>query len=780
MTRLRFGWRLLLSVLGLLMVMQVATWWAVDAATKANGNRHAEERLHVGTRVFQQLLSIRGQQLLNSAAVIVADFGFKQAVGTRDVATIESMLDNHGSRIGASAVSLLDLKGDVIASTVSVADAIDVELLHSAVQVAQTQANSVEIVQFQGKATQLALVPMRTPARVGWVAMYFVLDDALLARVAELTGLDVSIARVGAHAQLASTLTDASRAPLLAQWPRLIEHRDVQNVRLGENDYLSLAMQLDGTAFVFTLAEREVLSSYQLLRERLVIIVLAGLFFAGLVASLLAKGISGPLQKLAHAASAIGRGEYGKRVELARSDELGELAVAVNQMQEDIQIREKTILYQSLHDGLTGLPNRSYAQKEIEAALGKAGKSAHAFSVLMLDLDRFKEINDTLGHAIGDKVLQQTAQRIRGALRDQDVLARLGGDEFMALVEGADSARAFALAQRIQAALDSPIDVEGMQLFLDASIGIACYPADGNTADGLLRRADIAMYDAKQSTERCVAYLPGRDEGQKERLALVNALRLAIPRGEMRLEFQPKWDMREGKVGHAEALVRWQHPELGLLMPDRFVALAEHSGRIRELTEWVLDTALFEAAQWQAQGVQMGVAVNLSALDLLNADLPEYVRLALLKHRVEPADLLLEITEGMLMRDATYALRILHELRDLGVELAIDDFGTGYSSLSYLQKLPVSELKIDRSFVRSMLTGTEAAMIVRATIDLGHNLGLRVVAEGVEDQSALALLNTMRCDQAQGYFVARPMPASALAHWHQTRVLELSGAEPCV
>ena len=368
---------------------------------------------------------------------------------------------------------------------------------------------------------------------------------------------------------------------------------------------------------------------------------------------------------------------------------------------------------------------------------------------------------------------------MRTALRDQDLLARLGGDEFLVLVEGADTERALALARRVQLALDIPIEFEGMQLFLDASIGVASFPRDGDTAEGLLGRADIAMYDAKASADRCAAYRTGRDEGQKERLALVNALRLAIPRGELRLEFQPKWDLRRRQAAHAEALVRWQHPELGLLMPGRFITLAEHSGRIREITEWALDAALRDTAIWQAEGVRMGVAVNLSALDLLNPDLPEYVRQVLRKHKIAPTDLLLEITESMLMRDAISALAILHELRDLGVELAIDDFGTGYSSLSYLQKLPVSELKIDRGFVRNMVKGDEAEVIVRATIDLGHNLGLRVIAEGVEDASALALLHTMGCDQAQGYFIARPMPASAIARWHQTRSLELIGVEAC-
>jgi diguanylate cyclase (GGDEF)-like protein len=425
--------------------------------------------------------------------------------------------------------------------------------------------------------------------------------------------------------------------------------------------------------------------------------------------------------------------------------------------------------HKALHDPLTGLPNRKYLLQRLAEAVERP--DIPRFSVALLDLDRFKEVNDTLGHHVGDRLLEMVAQRIQGVLRGDDLVARLGGDEFAVVMPQLASDREAAdVSRRVRDALIEPFQLEEVLLELEASIGIALYPEHGTDVEQLMRRADVAMYLAKEQHTGVEVYDPARDRNSTDRLGLLAALRRAMDAGELELHYQPKVSITD--VDHAsahvvgvEALLRWTHPTRGAIPPDEFIPLAETSGLMHRLTEFVIDTALAQVARWRAQGLSVAVAVNVSARDLHGSELARTVSEALARHRVPAPLLKLELTERTLMAEHTRVLDTLIALEALDVELSLDDFGTGYSSMFMLKRLPVSEIKVDRSFVGKLAEHGDDASIVRSIIDLAHALGLQAVAEGVETAEVWSQLQDLGCDEAQGWLVARPMAAAAATQW---------------
>jgi diguanylate cyclase (GGDEF)-like protein len=416
--------------------------------------------------------------------------------------------------------------------------------------------------------------------------------------------------------------------------------------------------------------------------------------------------------------------------------------------------------HQALHDSLTGLPNRTLFRQEVEAALSARRESATPSAVLLMDLDRFKEVNDTLGHHNGDLLLQAVARRLRSTLRSGDVVARLGGDEFGILLSDAgDRETIEALAEQMNKALGEPFLVQEMTLEVGASIGIAIAPQDGEDVDTLIQRADVAMYVAKSTFRGHEFYSHDQDTYSPTKLALLGELRTAIEAGQLSVAYQPKVEVTTGRIIGAEALVRWNHPRRGFVPPDEFVPVAEHTGLLRPLTLFVLESALEQCARWRAAGFEVDIAVNMSVRNLLDVEMPDDVRRLLSKFGLPPSVLELEITESALLADPIRTHGVLQQLHEIGVGISIDDFGTGYSSLSYLRRMPVDELKIDKSFVTDMALDENAALIVRSTIELGRNLGLRVVAEGVETREVWEQLAALGCHVAQGYFFGRAVAA---------------------
>ena len=426
--------------------------------------------------------------------------------------------------------------------------------------------------------------------------------------------------------------------------------------------------------------------------------------------------------------------------------------------------------YLAFHDALTSLPNRSLFHDRAAQAILAAKRDGGRVALMIIDLDRFKEVNDTLGHHNGDLLLKEIGIRLRSALRESDSIARLGGDEFGVLLPTVETPEAcLAVGAKLRDALRDPFTLEQVTLDLGASVGIALYPEHGDQVDTLLQRADVAMYVAKEDHSGCELYSAERDEYSPARLALVAQLRRAIDGGELVLHYQPYADLRTGQIAGVEALVRWQHPTRGLLGPEEFVPLAERTGLIRDLTLYVLDAALRQAHLWDEAGLALRVSVNLSARDLLDLELPEKVSALLDRHRVGADRLELEITESVILADPMRARVVLSRLSAMGLRIAIDDFGSGYSSLAYLKRLPVGEIKIDRSFVMNMEHDDNDAVIVRSTIDLARNLGLDVVAEGVESEGAWTDLARLGCDFGQGFYLSRPMAGEALSSWLERR-----------
>ena len=426
--------------------------------------------------------------------------------------------------------------------------------------------------------------------------------------------------------------------------------------------------------------------------------------------------------------------------------------------------------HQALHDTLTGLPNRKMLLTKVSAAIADAGPGDTRVGLFLLDLDRFKDVNDTLGHHAGDDLLVHVAERLGSVLRPEDTVARLGGDEFGVLLPTIrDATMAEEVAERIRLALAQPFVLNDVHIDLEASIGIALYPAHAKEANELMQRAEVAMYHAKETRSGIETYDAERDPHSTQRLSLFGQLRRAIEDGELVLHYQPKVDLTTGQVAGVEALVRWQHPERGLLSPDTFVPLAEQTGLMKSLTANVLEQALRQTACWQDAGLRIRMAVNVSARDLHDDTFCDRVSAALSRTGVPASFLELELTERVVMADPERALQNLTALSRLGVRLSLDDFGTGYSSLAYLRRLPVTEIKIDKSFVLRMDVDEEDATIVRSTIDLAHGLGLRVLAEGVETAETWQRLSDLGCDAAQGFFLSRPHPAEVVTDWLSAR-----------
>ena len=433
--------------------------------------------------------------------------------------------------------------------------------------------------------------------------------------------------------------------------------------------------------------------------------------------------------------------------------------------------------YQALHDALTDLPNRTLFWDRVQHSLHLAERNQSRVAVLLMDLDRFKEVNDTLGHPAGDALLQEVGDRLRGVLRASDTVARLGGDEFGIAVAVNEQNDILPVLERIRDTLEQPVVLEELVVGIEASIGVAFYPDHGHAADSLLQHADAAMYAAKEENASYAVYEEGVHGYDPNRVTLVSELRRAIEQRELVLHYQPKAMLASGEVESVEALVRWQHPERGLVFPDQFIGLAQQTALIKPLTMYVLEEAVKQALEWQKAGIVLTVAVNLSPRNLLDTTFATHVESLLAEHGFDPHLLELEITETAMLANPFRTKAVLEQLGAMGIRLSIDDFGIGYSSLAYLKGLPVNEIKIDRSFVMKMTEDADDATIVRSTIDLGRNLGLAVVAEGVESEEIWNQLRALGCDIAQGYYLSRPVTPDALVDWLRERQAHEAAAD---
>ena len=790
------GARIVALSLGLLFAIQVASFSAIRASLGAHARSALPEQLNVGERVLASLLDQNAQKLTEGARLLAADYGFRSVVQSNDAPTMVSVLENHGKRIGATETALLGT--DFTLRAASGRDTGDLQPVATRLAAAAMRDGAAsEIAVLNGRPHQVVLVPVKAPVLVGWVLMGFPLDHHLAAEMKALSALNVTLltrAADGAPWTVALTSTPADRAAGFAReaWPAsagagsALRSVSFDHEAFGVRAKWLTPAPAPGDALrqppaVLALVSLSIDAAVRPPRDLqigLASITLLG-FVVFLFGSLIAaRWLTTPLRALSAAADRLRAGDYVTPVRgLRRVDELGKLAHAFEQMRVSVAEKQDQILKLAYWDSLTGLPNRvqfrdavgdAIAQARIDAAASHAGSDTPGptVAVIMLDLDRFKHVNDVLGYRVGDLLLGRVGERLsQQIVRGGDLVARLGGDEFAVLLRHGGAAQAESVARRLSAAFDTPLTLEEHTVDMGAGIGMACWPQHAGDADTLLSRAEVAMYAAKRRSHGPLMYDASIDAASAQMLSLLTELRQALERDELRLYLQPKLTLGTGRVGGAEALVRWQHPLRGLVPPIEFIPFAEQTGFIRVLTMWVFEEAARHWLALQAEGVTLTMSVNLSTRDLLDPELPQKFDALLVKHRVPAEAFCLEITESAIMDDPQRALATLNRLSELGFRLSIDDFGTGYSSLAYLKRLPVDELKIDKSFVMSMAHDPDDAKIVRSTIDLAHNLGLSVVAEGVETEQVWALLRELDCDEAQGYHMGKPMPAGEFRAW---------------
>ncbi len=518
---------------------------------------------------------------------------------------------------------------------------------------------------------------------------------------------------------------------------------------------------------------------------RYVLFGLAGLAGAGLLAWLLAwrlqRLISGPIEILAETMLTVSaERDYSRRVAMVRSDELGTLVENFNEMLNQIEMRDSELQekqerlnYLAYHDPLTGLANRLLFDDRLQHALDNAQRLGNKVALFFIDLDRFKNINDSLGHKTGDSVLKEVATRLAACIRAGDTLARLGGDEFVVISEQAESCQAISsLAEKIRQVLNSSVRMGSQDFFVSGSIGISVFPEDGETVESLMQCADVAMYQAKENGGNNYQFFtPGMTDRAQETLLMESKLRKALDNKELLLHYQPQVDMTSGGIIGMEALLRWQHPVLGLVSPGKFIPLAEETGLIISIGKWVIREACKQAVLWQQAGYPAwSMAVNISPKQFWQADLLDAVEKALAESGLDPALLELEITESAIMQDAEKAIETMRRIRELGIKLAIDDFGTGYSALSGLQRFPLSKLKIDRSFTHDILAGEDRGAIAEGIMALARTLKLDVIAEGVEEVEQVEFLLAKGCRLGQGFHLGRPMPPEGLADYYLNKM----------
>ncbi|MEE5105501.1 EAL domain-containing protein [Pseudomonas alliivorans] len=757
-------------LIALLLIVVFAVYFAVKVATGDAVRTQAQAQLEVGSRVFERLIDLRGKRLRDAVQLLSADFGFRDAVASSDSSTIRSVLLNHGKRINASDMFLLGMDGVVIASTVPEVPEGSRFVYDQALRTAKRAGQSVLIVPGGGTPHLLVESTVLAPLPIGRVVMGFSIDSDIAEELRSLSGLEVSFLTIenGKAGSLISTQPEALHAGLID----LMRSSSGGQMRVTEQsnlNFLSQTLMLantgnGGDGQVLALLQSpldKALQAFAPLDEKIFWISMAALL-ASLIGTLaLARSVSLPVRELAIAAKRIGDGDYETPVNMARTDELGMLADAINTMQHGIAVREGQLAHNALHDNLTGLPNRALVMER----LGSAIAAERAVALLYLSIENLGAINESSGAEGVEQLLLQVGQRLQSTLRAGDTVARLSANEFLLLLDQTTSDGAVATGDALQRLLSEPQRIDNHDIALECCIGITVYPENGNSAQELVNRAAIARKDAAFLPGRLQIYQDGRDLAHQRQISLIRDLRKAPYNGELMLHYQPKLDIRQGTVRQAEALLRWSHPQFGNVSPAEFIALAERTGSIHLLTNWVIEEAMRQLAEWRKRGLVLQVSVNISADDLLGEDLAGFV-VGLLKEYGVPAEqLVFEITESAIMSQPEKALVVLHKLRDCGISLSIDDFGTGYSSLAHLKRLPVQELKIDQSFVRDLDETSEDAVIVRSTIEMSHNLGLKVVAEGVEYQHSLDLLRRWHCDTAQGYLISRPLTASAFETW---------------
>lgn len=753
----------------LLLVVVAATYFAVKTATTRAVENQAEVQLETGSQVFERLLDLRGRRLQYGLDWLTADEPFKQAVAEGKPAPILAALERHGTGIGSSEVFVLGLDGKVMVSTLPLFARGTPFPQDDALRHARRSGLQMLIVAMDGRPYLLVQKDVFNPQPVARIVMGFPMDAQFASELRAMSNLEVSFLAVqdGRPGPLFTTQPDTVQPDIVTTLRQAQVNPEAHIEGFHGQRMLSQVLSLANTGAsdeVRVLLQSPLdhaLESFAPLDRQFLGIALAVLLVSLAGALFLARRVSRPLNALVEAAERIGAGDYRTPVRVRSHDEFGLLARAFNAMQSGIAVRERQLAHNALHDPLTGLPNRALAMER----LGSAISARRPVVLLYVGIENYRVINEGFGPQGVEEMLREASRCLSMSLLASDTAARITGSEFLVLLENTEIDRAVARADRLYALLTEPQRVGNDELRHEVSIGIAAYPADGQQVEELISRAAIARHDAASLPGHLQIYQQHRELAHQRQITLIRDLRRAVVEGELFLCYQPKLDLNHGHVRQAEALLRWQHPTLGQVSPAEFIPLAERTGSMGSLTLWVIEEAVRQIAEWGQRGLHIQLSVNISVDDLADDDLAIRVTALLMQYDVAAEQLIFEITESAIMHNPQQALNVLEQLRGCGISLSVDDYGTGYSSLAQLQRLPVQELKIDQSFVRNLDSTSGDGVIVRSTIEMSHNLGLKVVAEGVEFAPSLKLLKQWKCDTAQGYLISRPLNAMAFEMW---------------
>ena len=766
-----FQARISLFLALLLLLVIGAVYFAVKAVTITVASDQAQEQLKTGTRVFERFMDLRWRRIQYGLNWLTNDSDFRQAAINASPSLIQRALQEFEASLHGSELFVLDLDGTILTSTLKGLPPGQVFPYAKALRLARRNTQSMVIGILAGRPYMLVQGVVLGPLPVVRVVSGMPMDDVFAQELSSLSNLEVSFMTVkpGESGILSSTQPDFMSASIVEF---VQEHTPGSAIHFSEfhgQRFLGQMLQLDNSGdpdngqvmAVLQSPLDQIMQAFNSLDRKFLWISLGALLASLLGALWLARAVSRPVSLLAEAAQRIGRGNYETPVQLKRKDELGFLAKAINAMQSGIAQREQQLAHNALHDPLTGLPNRALAMER----LGSAISARRSVVLIHVGIENLRVINESYGPEGGDLIMREAARMLLDTLRERDTAARITGNEFLLLLESTDVDLGIAKADQLHSLLSRPLNIDGHDVVVEVCMGIATYPLDGQNIEDLISRAAIARRDAATLPGYLQVYEQGRDLAHQRQIQLIRDLRNAASEGQLLLHYQPKLDIRSGHVRQAEALLRWQHPQLGLVSPAEFIPLAERTGSMLLLTEWVIEEGIRQLAQWNRKGLHLQLSLNISAVDLRGENLLLSVEALLARYQVSAEQLIFEITESTAMRDPEHCLSVLEKLRDGGISLSVDDFGTGYSSLAHLKRLPVQELKIDQSFIRNLDETSEDAVIVRSTIDMSHNLGLKVVAEGVEHQHTLDLLERWHCDTAQGYLISRPLEAVAFEAW---------------
>lgn len=752
---LSFRQKVVLLAVLLVAVIQVGTLIPVLSAVKRNVDSQADRSVRLAGLVFDEFIRSRTDQLTTTVDVLVADFGFRNAVASGDKPTLRTVLDNHAARAGTDTAVVFDLDGNALVST-GVVGGLRLSLATTQIINEPGHDEAIQSVTFiDDRPYQTVTVPVKAPVPIAWVMLGFPIDATLAADISSLTGLEASFVRFGVDRveTLASTLP-MDRRGLAAS-----------NVHLGQAtggsiwgpDFItSLRPFLTDAENLYVTLQLPVLeatATYLDIRSSLLILTSFALLLAVGGAVWISRMVSRPVQDLAAAARRMKEGVYTQAIDASSNDEFGDLAAGFNAMQDAIAERERQIFHIAHHDSLSGLPTRDIIVGQLRDKFGTVDRLA----VVNIVLNRFNAMASSLGHRTADQVIKLVAGQLRNRIDGEQLLGHLSQQEFVLVLPGYGEEEAQQYVMGIKDMLRAGIKANSANISLQATAGLSLYPDHSTDAAELLRCAAIARSEAGLQIESVLTYRAGQEHRALQLIRIVGDFPRAIKERELEVEFQPKIDCETLDVVGAEALVRWRHPELGLLAPDTFIEAIEQAGGIAHLTRWILRESIAQCAMWRAKGVRVSISVNISVDDLVDEYLPYFLMDITSRNGIRSSDVTLEVTESAIMHNVQKSLAVVSCMRELGFRVAIDDFGTGQASLEQLKRLPVDELKIDKTFVMNMDNRRDEA-IVRTAIELAHQFGLSAVAEGVEEATTLERLRELGCEYAQGFHIARPLP----------------------